>query len=267
MQCELKNGLLDDYFGIVSFHDLDMMTNMTLNSNQLITICASLQLGKPLKAPLRVEGGLLHVMWRVDTDHSSYAIKQLSQDIDLKNESNIRNYNLTEHIASLFAAKRIPAISALKNPNHDYLYLFEKQGFLIYPWLEAKSLDVISESHAVQISKILAKMHNIHLHVPKIPDPEFSIHSHDDILESITKSENAKSPFLHDLKQKQAYLLEANTSYQNSLSILRRRVVVSHGDLDPKNVLWDGLGNPYLIDWESARKLNPVYEIVNASLD
>jgi hypothetical protein len=27
------------------------------------------------------------------------------------------------------------------------------------------------------------------------------------------------------------------------------------------------MGNPILIDWESARKLNPAYEIVNASLD
>ena len=42
---------------------------------------------------------------------------------------------------------------------------------------------------------------------------------------------------------------------------------MSHGDLDQKNVLWDANDVPILIDWESARRLNPLCEIVNASLD
>lgn len=43
--------------------------------------------------------------------------------------------------------------------------------------------------------------------------------------------------------------------------------MVSYADLDQKNVLWNADDKPILIDWESARKVNPTYEIVNASLD
>jgi hypothetical protein len=37
--------------------------------------------------------------------------------------------------------------------------------------------------------------------------------------------------------------------------------------LDQLNVLWDKENRPILIDWESARKLNPTREIVRTSLD
>lgn len=50
-------------------------------------------------------------------------------------------------------------------------------------------------------------------------------------------------------------------------SLLKKELVVSHGDLDQKNVLWDKDENPILIDWECARKLNPTHEIVSACLD
>jgi predicted Ser/Thr protein kinase len=40
------------------------------------------------------------------------------------------------------------------------------------------------------------------------------------------------------------------------MSLLNKNTVVSHGDLDQKNVLWDKTGKPILIDWESACKIN-----------
>jgi Ser/Thr protein kinase RdoA (MazF antagonist) len=40
----------------------------------------------------------------------------------------------------------------------------------------------------------------------------------------------------------------ANEYYLNAIPILKQHLVVSHGDLDPKNVLWDVDNNPILID-------------------
>ena len=37
--------------------------------------------------------------------------------------------------------------------------------------------------------------------------------------------------------------------------------------MDQKNVLWDENNDPILIDWESARVTNPIYEILIAALD
>ena len=37
--------------------------------------------------------------------------------------------------------------------------------------------------------------------------------------------------------------------------------VISHRDLDPKNVMWKEK-NPYIIDWEAAGYVNPYQELV-----
>ena len=63
-----------------------------MNINHLKHLSQQFNLGQPVHAPERVYGGLLHIMWRLDTDKGSYAVKQLSKDINLKNEQVIKNY-------------------------------------------------------------------------------------------------------------------------------------------------------------------------------
>lgn len=89
-----------------------------LINKHLNLICDHFNLGIPTQAPTRVHGGLLHIMWRLDTDKSSYAIKQLSKDIDLQNEQVIKNYELSEQIASSFIAQNIPGVCTLLQSDH-----------------------------------------------------------------------------------------------------------------------------------------------------
>ena len=56
-----------------------------------------------------------------------------------------------------------------------------------------------------------------------------------------------------------------NQAYQNAIPTLKTHTIVSHGDLDQKNVLWDSSDNPILVDWESACKINPTYDIINTA--
>jgi thiamine kinase-like enzyme len=80
-------------------------------------------------------------------------------------------------------------------------------------------------------------------------------------------SSNKSCEFSSKLNENLGNLLGANQKYHSAIDVLKENTVVSHGDLDQKNVLWDSENNPILIDWESARKLNPTYEIVNVALD
>lgn len=239
-----------------------------MNTAHLVNLCDVFKLGIPIGEPERIHGGLLHVMWRISTEKASYAIKQLSPNIDLKNKAIVKNYNLTEEIASQFSAQEIPAIYAL-NRNKNYLTMFGEAGFLIYPWVDASPLhkDIVSESHALKIAEILAKMHAINLSVPEITEPEFDIHSNANLIELIQKANYHQCPFATSLIKLQNDIIEINTVFQNTVSLLKTQIVVSHGDLDQKNVLWDKNNSPILIDWECARKLNPTQEIVNACLD
>lgn len=220
----------------------------------------SINLGKLTKAPERVYGGLLHVMWRVDTDEGVYAVKQLTSDVS--DERVVKNYNFTEQVGRQFASHGIPAVVAIGE-----LQVIDGAGFLVYPWAEAAALagDAVSEKHALIIAALLAKMHSVNLQLPEIMEQEIDVHSDEEILESINKAEQLV--FAKDLRKNQALLLDANESFYKALPILKKHSVVGHGDLDQKNVLWDAAGEPLLIDWESARVLNPSYEIINASLD
>ena len=73
-------------------------------------------------------------------DKGSYAIKQLSKDIDLQDDQVIKNYEFSESIASRFSALGIPAVSAIENTG-QYLFMGDETGFLLYPWVDAKALD------------------------------------------------------------------------------------------------------------------------------
>ncbi len=249
-----------------------------MNWNCITEICKRFDLGSLTTQPTRVSGGLLNLMWRADTDSGVYAIKQLSKHIDLKNDNIRNNYELTEDIAYHFSQQDIRAISALiKEGKH--LIMVEDSGFLVYPWLEARGFDNtwISKHHALQISAIIAKMHlinlKINLKVVEASEAELGIHiSHrinesDRISELINKAANLDYSFTMDLQKNEKNLLTINNLYQNAIPVLKESSVISHGDLDQKNVLWDGSDRPILVDWESARKVNSTYEIANTSLD
>ena len=239
---------------------------LEMNHNHLMEICTSLNLGTPIESPTRVYGGLLHIMWYLRTDKASYAIKQLSADINLTNESVIKNYELSERIASRYAGLGIPAISAIEKVG-EYLNIIDGKGYLVYPWVGAQALDkdAISKTHALKIADILAKMHLINLDVPEIVETEFGIHTNDKILELINKAESFNCPFANDLRQNQDKIFAINDAYQNAIPVLKKEIIVSHGDLDQKNVLWDKNDNPFLVDWESACKVNPTYDIINTA--
>lgn len=239
-----------------------------MNHKPLIELCNKFELGIPLSSPTRVHGGLLHVMWCVNMINASYAIKQLSPNINLTNEDIIKNYNLTETIASRFSESGISTVCALKQDS-KYLTLIDSTGFLIYPWVDAEPLhkDRVSEFHALKIAEIIAKMHLINLDVQEITTPEFDTHSNNTLIELFNKAQKYHCPFAAKLIDNQNAITEINTVYQDSIPLLKEQIVVSHGDLDQKNVLWDKNDTPILIDWECARKLNPTHEIVNAGLD
>lgn len=239
-----------------------------MNHEHLVLLIEHFNLGQIKYEPQRVEGGLLHSMWRLDTMTGFYAVKQLSKKIDLNNENIVKNYELTEQIAFLFANQDIPAVFAIAK-NNEHLFIIDNIGYLLYPWVNAKALDkdAVSQACAIKIARLLAKMHDINLNVNEIEKAEFDIHGNQTIIDSIDLSKKKNAVFSPDLLENLKNLLEINENYHNSIPILKNHTVISHGDLDQKNVLWDEAKKPFFIDWESARRLNPTYEIINAALD
>ena len=238
-----------------------------MNQEHLKFICRQLQLGssEAVTSVYGSRGGSF--IWRVDTEKYSYAIKQLAPDIDLKNNKIVAKYELSETIAYRFAQQGISAVFAIEHLGKRLIFI-ENTGYLVYPWIEGCTLgrNEISETHAIKIAELIAKLHGINMSVPEASSLRFDIHTNDSIIKAIEKAGSLKLPFAIMLKEKQNLILNVNDIYQTAIPLLRKQTVISHGDIDQLNVLWDETGQPVLIDWESARRLNPTLEIVRASL-
>jgi len=239
-----------------------------LNRFQLQAVIDHFDLGTLKDAPPRVYGGLLHFMWHLETSQGSYAVKQLSSAVNLTDHKIVENYNLTEKIAARFTAKGIPAVSAIEI-SEEALCIIDGVGFMVYPWVHGQSLDdkIVLPQHALKISTLLARMHNINLDIPELLCSKFDTHENDKIVALVRKALKCVSPVTGILNENLSDLLILNDMYHQSIVTLKEDVVVSHGDLDQKNILWDNDDNPILIDWESACKINTTYDIVNACLD
>jgi thiamine kinase-like enzyme len=238
------------------------------NPGHSAILCQQLDLGTLAGAPTQVFGGFHHRMWRLQTDRSCYAVKQLGPDSDATDPAIADHFNVTEAIAEAFAQCGISAIHALGLQTR-YLQIIDDAGYLVYPWTDAVAIDSkkLSEAHALKIAALMAKMHRADIQVPGLQDAPLSSNAEENI-ELLTWQANARHArdYQH-LEEHLPSFLAIAARQQDAKKILSESRVISHGDLDQKNVLWGTDGEPILIDWESARRLNATHEVVSVALE
>ena len=113
----------------------------------------------------------------------------------------------------------------------------------------------------------MARMHRADLDIREHKDAQYDIQPEDKLT---TLVEDAVDRHVHkakELSKQLSGLLAILANNRTAIPVLQQYRVISHGDMDHKNVLWDTTGKPLIIDWESARKLNPTHEIVLESLE
>ncbi len=142
-------------------------------------------------------------------------------------------------------------------------------GYLVYPWTDARACtrNGIEKRHSLTVAGLLARMHRSDIHVPELHDPPSLPLTAGRVIDlvKLARQRNVRESRL--LESRLDDLLEAVELQTPALAVLARHQVISHGDLDHKNVLWDASGEPLIIDWESARRLNPTYELMLEALD
>jgi Ser/Thr protein kinase RdoA (MazF antagonist) len=231
-------------------------------------LCDRLALGHPRGRPQSVAGGFHHRMWQLDTTGGRFAIKQLADDLDMQDAATLERINATEITARAFHQRQVPALYALADGGR-HLQLLDGMGYLVYPWTEARACgrNGIEPRHALTVAGMLARMHESDIRVPQLQDmPELPLTAQRLIdLVQLARERNVRESRL--LESRLDDLIEIVELQAPAAAVLRRHQVISHGDLDHKNVLWDDSGAPLIIDWESARRLNPTYELLLEALD
>jgi thiamine kinase-like enzyme len=238
------------------------------NAHHLERLCELFDLGTPDWKPSRVSGGFHHRMWRLDARGASYAIKQFADDVDIGDAATCTRLNATELTATEFASRGIPALASLSCRGR-HLQVMEGVGYLVFPWTDwkARRKNDIGQYHAQTVARILARMHRADIHVAGLDEESTWPLTVERITDLLTL---ARKRNVHDAEymlERLADIVAVIERQHSAHAILSQKKIVSHGDLDHKNVLWSEAGDPLLIDWESARPINPTYELLTEALD
>jgi len=207
-------------------------------------------------------------MWRLETQSGCFAVKQLADDMDMNDAATVAQINATEVTACEFSRHGIPALFSL-HVERQHLQLLDAVGYLVYPWTSARAChrNGIEERHAVVVASTLAHMHHSDITVPELQDvPSFPVTA-ERVTDLVQLARQRNVRYSHILEDRLEDILRIVALHAPALERLAGHQVISHGDLDHKNILWDESGEPILIDWESARRLNPTYELLLEALD
>lgn len=226
---------------------------------KLEQLCIKYELGQLVSEPEQVSGGLLHRMYHVQTSQGEYAIKVLNPEI-MKRPEALKNTIHSEKVAEILK-DTVPLIGA-----KCFLgkHVLEEDGsyYMIYDWLEGKSVFApdITAYHCEQIGSILGKIHAADITIEGMKRQRNSRDLYDWNL-YLQKAEQENAECYEILKEHLESIVNCDKAVIAGFEESSAMQVISHRDLDPKNVMWkDKL--PYIIDWEAAGYVNPYQELI-----
>ncbi|SMF79323.1 Putative homoserine kinase type II (protein kinase fold) [Paenibacillus uliginis N3/975] len=231
---------------------------------QFDKVCNILQLGEIVGVPEAMSGGLLHRMYFIETTQGKYALKALNPQIMLRPVA-MQNFIHSEQIANV-AANHIPALPA-KKVDGTVMHKIDNQFYLVFDWLYGKSLksNEINTVHCEKIGAILADLHMTDFSEIGIVDDRTNHVQLIDWNYYVQKGQENNAVWVNLLLEIMDKLYDWNAIANKSAKLLASDTVISHGDLDPKNVMWNQ-DNLILIDWESAGYINPMQDLTETAV-
>ncbi|MFF2089552.1 phosphotransferase [Paenibacillus sp. NPDC058174] len=236
-------------------------TQYNLQFNKLCTV---LQLGEIIGVPEVISGGFLHRMYRIETDLGKYAIKALNPQIMIRPKA-LQNYINSERIAGI-AADNVPALPA-KQFNGDSLQKIDDQYFLVFDWIEGRSLkpNEINKTHCEKIGEIVAGIHMTNFSELGIHNNGSSHLQLTDWNQYVQQGQKQNAVWVNLLRENMDQLNEWNFQANHASELLLANMVISHRDMDSKNVMWHQ-DSPVIIDWEAAGYINPMQDLTDTAI-
>ena len=140
---------------------------------------------------------------------------------------------------------------------------------MVFPWIEGNTLALseVTTEHTKQIGKIVASIHKANIKLHDLQKPEIHFISEEHWYSLMHEALNNQLPWAAAAKINLPNLIAWSHAYQKAKQQLNKQLIISHKDIDPKNVLWCNDTSPVLIDWEGAGFVNPTEEIINVAME
>ncbi|TCZ79344.1 aminoglycoside phosphotransferase family protein [Paenibacillus albiflavus] len=227
-------------------------------------LCNELNLGEILKEPETISGGLLHRMFSVETTNGKYAIKALNPQI-MARPTALNNYHRSERIANI-AANEL-SVQPAKIIEGKFIQSIDDQYYLIFDWIEGISLksSEINNVHCERIGLILADIHKTDFSQIILTDNYLDNTAEIDWNFYLSKGREIDSEWVDLLQENIDQIFVWSAKAKRSSIMLSAEKVISHRDLEPKNVMWVQ-ENPIIIDWESADYINPKHDLIETAI-
>lgn len=231
---------------------------------QFEKLCKILKLGEIVRVPEAVSGGFLHRMYVIETTEGKYAIKALNPQIMLRPVA-MQNYINSEGIANI-ALNNIPALPA-KKFNDTFMQEIDKQFYLVFQWVEGKTLkpNEINVAHCEKLGAILADIHMTDFSELGLVNGWSDNSQPTDRNYYLQKGKEHNEVWVNLLHETIDKLYQWNAQGNKAAKQLAADMVISHRDLDPKNVMWNQ-HKPIIIDWEAAGYVNPMQELTETAI-
>lgn len=231
---------------------------------QIEKLCNILKLGELVSVPNAVPGGLLHRMYGIETTQGKYAIKALNPQIMLRPMA-MQHYINSERVANI-ALNNVHALPA-KKFNGTFIQDVDKQFYIVFDWVDGKSLkpNEINISNCEKIGAILADIHMTDFSELGIINDWSDNAQLTDWNYYLKKGQENNTEWVNPLLEIIDELYDWESQANKSAKQLASDMVISHRDLDPKNVMWNK-GNAIIIDWESAGYTNPMQELTETAI-
>lgn len=200
-------------------------------------VAARFALGRPVRAPVRVPGGLSNELWRLDTEHGVFAVKRMVVNADLP--------AFVENVEAAFRIERrawtagVPMPEPIAEPSSGHaLARVDDELFRVHRWVDGRE----GTGAPVAAAALLARIHAAgEARWVSMPTPVWTAGRRDADLGRLAHRVGSRPD--------------------------RALVVDSHGDLDRKNTLQRADGVLMAVDWDAAAAVGAVHEAVGLALD
>lgn len=224
-------------------------------------LTATLHLGNQLSEVVRVSGGYMHRMYRLNTASGVYAVKLLNPKV-MERPDAMGNYIEADRLESILQKNNIPIIPSLVF-NGEKMQELDGQYLYIYEWFAGKTLKVkdITTLNCKKMGETLSGIHNIDMKNEKSLRRYLNI----DWEQYIFQAKNQNIFISELLDANKDLLYHSQNSGNNAVYNIPSIMAICHNDMDSKNVLW--LNEEFkIIDLECLGYANPYLELFELAL-